>query len=76
MTPALTVKQAAQALNVGEATVRRLVREGAVTHAHAGTRIRIAPAALDAYLAGERSTQVCAFCRPAAASAGLKAVAS
>lgn len=74
MTPALNMKQAAEALSVGVATVRRLVREGKITHAHAGARIRIAPAAIDAYLRGEKSSQVCVTCRPAAAAAGLKAV--
>ncbi len=66
---ALTIKQAAERLAVGEATVRRLVREGAITHVHVGSRVRIGDAQLDAYVAGERSTQVCDTCRPAAAAA-------
>lgn len=66
---ALTIKDVAAALAVGESVVRRLVREGAITHVHVGARVRVGQAQLDAYVAGEKSAQVCDHCRPAAAVA-------
>lgn len=66
---ALTVKDVAGVLAVGEATVRRLVRAGQITHVHAGNRIRVGHAQLEAFMAGEKSEQVCARCRPGAAVA-------
>lgn len=46
----LTVKQAAERMNVGERFVRRLVFEKRIPFTKLGTHVRIAEADVDAYL--------------------------
>lgn len=66
MTRALSIADVAAALGVHTSTARQFIREGRITHVHVGRQIRVGEAQLDAYLAGERSEQVCDECRPAA----------
>lgn len=46
----LTVPQVAQALNVGERFVRRLVAERRITVVHVGRHVRIPESAVSAYI--------------------------
>ena len=46
----LTVPEAAQALNVGERFVRRLVAERRITVVHVGRHVRIPESAVSAYI--------------------------
>lgn len=70
----LSIAELAKALGVHPSTARQFIREGRITHVHVGNRVRVGEQQLADYLAGERSTQLCDECRPAAAP--LQAVAS
>ena len=52
--PLLTVRQVAALLSVSTATVYRLCDLDELPHTRIGNVIRVAPADLEAYLAGER----------------------
>lgn len=66
MNRALSIRELADVLGVHPSTARQFVREGRITHIHVGNRLRVGEAQLEAYLAGERSTQICTDCRPLA----------
>lgn len=49
-TELLTVKQAAERMNVGERFIRRLVADRRIPFTKLGTHVRIEKAAVDAYI--------------------------
>ena len=50
MTPLLNVKEAAQLLNVTEATVYRLAKAGTLPHSRVGRSIRFSSESLEEYI--------------------------